>query len=202
MADAKTELANQALLHLGKERLNSITENTPSGALCRDVIDTVIKEVYELRDFKCTKTRKTIVVDAASPEFGYSFRYLLPSGCLTPLEVWQDGIEITDWIREGSYILTDAESEIDLIYVSNIDLSALPASIGKVIWLTMCIRIAPTINVSSDRLQLLGIELKDATNDALAIDGRQKYRKKGDTSFIDCWKPQTTDTRYIKTEDL
>jgi hypothetical protein len=50
----------------------------------------------------------------------YAYRYAIPSSSLRVLSVQVGGVEITDWVREDDWILTNQEgSEIDIAYLNN-----------------------------------------------------------------------------------
>jgi len=117
----------------------------------------------------------------------YSYRYEIPD-CLRVVSVQAGGAELTDWIRSGSYILTNQESsEVDMNIVESITTTTLfPPHFIKVLWLSLAIELAYDVIQSSTHTERLITELYEIVlPKAIAMDEQEKYEQETDTSWID-----------------
>jgi len=119
----------------------------------------------------------------------YSYRYLIPSSptVLRISSVQVGGVEITDWIREGDYILTNEESdEISLTIVQQItDTTKFPPWFTRLLVLKLAIELHYNLTQDLRAIQLLGQEYDLAWSKAVAMDEREKYVAESDTSWVD-----------------
>ncbi len=120
----------------------------------------------------------------------YSYRYLIPT---TPTVLRVDsaqvgGIELTDWIEEGGYILTNMESdEIDLEIIQQITTTTkFPPHFTKALVLKIAIELHYNITQDLNAIDRLEqIELPKAMSKAIAMDERGKYVKEESSSWQD-----------------
>ena len=117
----------------------------------------------------------------------YNYRYATPAS-LRLVEVQVAGIELTDWLEEGEYILTNLEDEeIDVIYVQSItDTTLFPPHFTKALWFNMAIEAAYGVIQSAtapERLQMLYDE--KILPKAIAMDEKHKYVQESSSSWVD-----------------
>ena len=117
----------------------------------------------------------------------FAYRYLIPTS-LRVVSVKVGGIELTDWIRKGSYILTNLESdEIDITYVQSVTTTTLfPPHFTKVLWFALAIELAYSLLQSATAIERLRLEYDERIlPKAIALDEREKYVQKSSSSWVD-----------------
>jgi len=126
----------------------------------------------------------------------YSYRYARPTSCTKVVSVEAGGIELTDWIREGSWILTNLEgTEVDMEYVpaaTSLTVANFPSYFVNVLWRKLAVQL------SYKRVQrrAIGEELKTELEliylpRAIAMDAREKYVKEESSSWVDAGRTTT-----------
>ncbi len=126
----------------------------------------------------------------------YAYRYAIPTSS-TVLAVKVGGIELTDWIKEGTYILTNLESdEVDMDIVSSLTttVTSWPAHFVRVLVLKLAIALHYSMTQDLKAIQLLAQELDLAMPKAIAMDERQKYVKE----FSESWQEAGNITNMIE----
>ncbi len=117
----------------------------------------------------------------------YTYRYAIPtSKKVTAVKV--GGIELTDWVQEGDYVLTNMESDevdMDIINVLTTTVTAWPDWFVRIVVLRMAIELHYSMTQDLKAIQLLAEELYTAKSKAIAMDERQKYVKEESSSWQD-----------------
>ncbi len=113
------------------------------------------------------------------------YRFAIPS-CKKVTEVSVGGVELSDWYRDGIYILTRMEdTELDMDIVQSItDVTLLPDHFVKVLVLKMAIALHYNLTQDLKAIQLLEQELVFALPKAIAIDEGEKYVREESTSWV------------------
>lgn len=120
----KLTISNLALSKVGSEGgliSDFDDDNSKEGVLCRQFYDQALHEMLRRHVWNCAKKRTELTVEAEAPAFGYNKRFELPSDCLRPLKfvsAQKERDQETEWVVEGNYILTNAETGY-LVYVAN-----------------------------------------------------------------------------------
>lgn len=119
----------------------------------------------------------------------YLYRYAIPTTptVLKVVSVSVGGTELTDWVREGDYILTNEESdEVDMVIVQQItDTTKFPPLFTRVLVLRMQIKLHYNLTQDLKAIDRLEIKLDKAMSKAIAMDEREKYVKESSTSWVD-----------------
>ncbi len=117
----------------------------------------------------------------------YTYRYLIPSTptVLKVIKAKVGGIELTDWLEEGGYVLTNQENdEIDLDIVQQITTAAnFPPLFIRALVLKMAIELHYNLTQDLKAIQLLENDFDIALHKAIAMDERGKYVKEGSQSW-------------------
>lgn len=105
---SEIEICSNALRKLGSESITSFDDGTNRSNLCRDFYPSVRDAVLRAYPWNCAISQQTLVLDAAIPLFGYSYRFVLPviPYCLRVLKA-EDDIEFK---INGRYLHTDEDS--------------------------------------------------------------------------------------------
>jgi hypothetical protein len=191
------DVCNTALIRIGEMPIDSLTEDTDAKAqkaqdACNSQYEEAIDEVLVMADWACARARKTVTVDATAPDFGYDYRYALPSSpyCLKVLEIDGD----PEYKIEGRYILTDQETSINLVYTKRItDETELDPLLRRAIALKIAHDIsrylAPSESLRAAIMDELGdvLILARATNQAADYntDEDENSSSTGNTEWID-----------------
>lgn len=89
MAKSPTEICNLAISWVGGNKLTSLQDDTSKEAvLCRANYDMSRKAVLEEREWTFSVKRKVLTPLASTPEFGYSYEFLVPPDLLTTIGVY------------------------------------------------------------------------------------------------------------------
>ncbi len=123
----------------------------------------------------------------------YGYRYAVPTSKKV-VATKVGGIELTDWIEWGTYILTNLEdTEVDMDIVQAITTVTLfPDHFVKVLTLKMAIELHYSMTQDLKAIQQLAFELDRAMPKAIAMDERKKYVKESSSSWVDIGHTQET----------
>ncbi len=117
----------------------------------------------------------------------YAYRYLIPTTptVLSVRSVGVGGLDVTDWLEEGGYILTNLEDEeIDMLIVQQITTTTkFPAWFTKALVLKIAIELHYNLTSDLKAIQLLEFNLDRAMNKAIAMDERGKYVQEASQSW-------------------
>lgn len=113
------EIVNAAISRCGCNVITTLDDNVAEArvlkanfAACRDY-------VLENREWTFAKTRFALNQDPNAPAFGYTYQYILPSGILRVVRLWQDWaatLKMEGWVREGQRVLTNDTGISGTIY--------------------------------------------------------------------------------------
>ncbi len=124
----------------------------------------------------------------------YTYRYLIPSTptVLKVVKAKVGGIELTDWLEEGGYVLTNMESEeIDLDIVQQITTTTkFPPLFTRALVLKLAIELHYNLTQDLKAIQLLENDFDIAIHKAIAMDERGKYVKEFSSSWQDMGNTQ------------
>jgi len=118
MASA-TSIANGALIKLGQDLINAITDtNSKAARICNERLPNARQVVLNSAPFNGSVKRVTLASTVNTPEFFYTNEFQLPSDCLTLITV-EPQYKDTDYALEGDKILYSG-TELNIIYVADI----------------------------------------------------------------------------------
>ena len=115
--DTKLEICNFSLLLSGAQPLQQLTPENDTRVLgCNTLFDIVLRSESRKHPWNCLMHRKKIAKDETNPDFGFAYRYPLPSNpyCLRPVKINDDLSAV--WKVEGRFLLTD-ETECEMEYI-------------------------------------------------------------------------------------
>ena len=117
----------------------------------------------------------------------YEYRFPLPT-MLRLVSVTVGGAELTDWIREGAYILTNQESdELDIQYVQSITTESLfPPHFAKVFYMMLAYHLSFDIVQSKEHSNAVFEELYgQVMPKAMALDEQEQYVEEESHSWVE-----------------
>ena len=195
---SKTDIVNMALIKIGQKTVSSITEDTPTATKLNAVYDQILDEALAAgpeKGWKFARAKETLSVDSVTPDSTYEYRYAIPSDCLRIARIHIDGEDITDWVRQGQYILTNQSSdEVNIDYVSRITNTGLfPPHFIIVLYMMLAYHLSFNIvqekrhaNALFDELHLKSIPK------AIALDGQEQYVQEESSSWVDAGRTTST----------
>ena len=111
------DVANMGYGRIGiSSRVTSLTGSDKASIVANSNLLPCRDEVLEGWDWKAASARAQLTKDPTPPAFGYANRYMLPASpfCLVVREFRPQGI---DYVIEGRYLLTDADSDTDDVFI-------------------------------------------------------------------------------------
>jgi hypothetical protein len=118
MASSEVNICNLALLGLGKERINKLSDSGLRATTCNEFYASTRDALIRAFEWDFAKERRTMAPLVETPDWGYAFQYDLPSQPLTLRVLEVNGSEI-GWVVEGTRLLTD-ESTIQILYLKQV----------------------------------------------------------------------------------
>jgi hypothetical protein len=125
----------------------------------------------------------------------YSYRYACPT-CTKVTSVNVGGVELTDWVREGSWILTNGEDEeVDIQYIlhpDDVTVTNIPNHIVDILWRKLAVHLAYKIvqdRTLGDRWteELETVYLRRA----IAMDAREHYVEEENHYWVEAGRSST-----------
>lgn len=191
------DVCNTALIRIGEYPLDTLTEDVDAKArkaqdACNSTYENAIDEVLTDFDWSCARARKTITADATAPDFGWDYRYALPSSpyCLKVVQIEDK----PSYRIEGRYILTDQETSINLTYTKRItDETELDPILRQAIALKIALKVARFIAPSETLRGAIADEYRETVLRAKAAnqaadyntDEKENSLSTGNTEWID-----------------
>tara|TARA_R100001594_G_scaffold2889_2_gene11195 strand:+ start:303 stop:869 length:567 start_codon:yes stop_codon:yes gene_type:complete len=105
LTTTETSICNSALIKIGADRINSLTETNKRAQLCNEQYSKVRDEVLRSHPWNFAITRAEFAQLSTTPAFGYTYHFSIPSDCLRILNLSDETIE---WKQEGNKLLTDS----------------------------------------------------------------------------------------------
>lgn len=174
----KVEIFNRAIGLVGGSRIIHPDDENCRAQICNDMYEIARNTTLEARQWTFAVKRHKLSPDTKSPEFGFGYRYKLPSGVITVVQADElpNFSRRTYWEREGEYILTDA-STIFIRAVSIPQISSFSDSFTNALSYKLASDICTTLTddkaLAGQLIAMWGAMLDQAG----AIDGMQGKRQ-------------------------
>jgi hypothetical protein len=174
MATNKTQLANMALVKLGKARLTDVTTDTTEEAVvARLFFDEMRDQILDEGPWTFSIKRSQLGQLASTPEFEYDYEFQLPTDCLRVLEVNETTSGAIDYKIEGRKLLTN-DTAMEIQYISQVtDVSQWSASFKRAFIARMAAEMSYHFRSDKDHTRLLFQQYEQAVQRGLATDGKQ-----------------------------
>ena len=126
MAFSKLSLINDALTHLGANRIVSLTDGSTESAVMNQIYDGAVDAVMRAFPWNCLINRTQLAASTTSPSFQFDYAYPLPTDpyCIRVLQMEETQSQ-DQWKVEGRNLLTDA-SVCKIRYIGR------PADVGDI----------------------------------------------------------------------
>lgn len=118
MATSSVQIANMALTGVGATRITALDQACEEARHVNAVYDPMLEEVQAAHPWNFTVTREELALLAEAPEFGWSYAFQLPTGCLRVLgtDLDENGYP---WVIENGKLLTD-QTTVKIKYIKKI----------------------------------------------------------------------------------
>jgi hypothetical protein len=171
----KVEIANRALTKLGAERILLLSDNGKEARVMNSMFDTVFDAELRRNRWKFAIKRLTLPALVATPDWGYTYAYQLPSDYLALVQVndvYLRGLkQKTLWTIESGKILTDLPAPLKVRYIGRIDnLALLDPLFIEVLACKLAYEACETLTQSSGKKQSAGEEYRFAISEAVRLD--------------------------------
>jgi hypothetical protein len=121
MADS-SDIANILLTFLGEQTITALSDDNARANAINAVYEHARDVVLDSHEWNCAQIRDTLTVDGTAPEYGFLYRYAVPSDCLKVVSVYEGLAENGGyaWRVEDGYILIDYPDEIQITYTKQV----------------------------------------------------------------------------------
>lgn len=183
------EICNAALDQLGVDRIQSLEDESSRAELCSARFAIVRDAVLGERAWRFAIGRHEIAEDGESPAYGYGRRFPLPSIVVQVLEVSDGADDLSDWQREGAFLLANAEGPIFIRSVDQVeDVALWPAVFCSAVVARLAAELCIPLTEGKAVAESLWALYRRHLGEAAASDGKQGARSTWDTSFVNRWR--------------
>jgi len=185
MADSAVEICSNALLLLGDSPISSFDDGSDRATLASNLWANARKSLLRAHPWNCAKARVNLAPEGDTPDFDWSYQFVMPSDLLRVLFVGQLD-EPDDYVIEGRRILAD-ENPLYITYVyDNTDVASWDAMLVQVAEVYMAARMAYAITKSAAMRDSMYQEYASLLKMAKAVDGQEEPPETaGDTPLLD-----------------
>jgi len=179
------DICNGALNQLGASTILSLTEDSKNARLCNARYTQVRDSVFRSHPWNCLQKRVQLPADTATPAWGFSYQYTLPSDCLRVLRILDYD---SDYKVEGRKIVTN-NSSMKLLYVARItDPNEYDELLRETLSAALAADIAYAVTSSNPLTQNMYNLFKDKLKEARFVDateGQNTIQENGMADVID-----------------
>lgn len=115
MATSETEIANSALILVGADRINALSEDNQRARLCNEEYPKELRALLYSHPWNFAIKRVQLASVVAAPEFGYDRKFQIPSDCLRVLAIDSEGEK---YEIENGYVHCN-EATLKIKYISS-----------------------------------------------------------------------------------
>ncbi len=123
---ADIDVINAALSKLGERVIAAITDSVPAARLATRTYDDIRDALLREYPWNFATQRESLAVDAAVPDWGYAYTYVLPASCLRLIEI--SNAADADWRNEGGNIITDITTPLKIRFVGTVTVDDMDAT--------------------------------------------------------------------------
>jgi len=183
------QICNSALNQLGASSITALTEDSKNARICNERYETIRDAVYRSHPWNCLVKRVQLAQDTATPAWGFTYQYTLPSDCLRVLQIKDYN---SDYKIEGRKLLID-ESDVYLIYLAiETDVNQLDILLRETISAALAQDIAYAITSNLQVTKLMVEKFQAKLSEARHTDASEGYNT----------NPEVAPTDQIITEDF
>lgn len=172
MSATDVSICSNALLMLGAQPINALSEASDRARLASNLLESVRDSVLRSHPWNCAIARVALAPDTAAPAFDWDYQFTLPGDCLRVLSVGLDGLA-DDYQVEGRRLMCNANPAYLRYVFRNTNPTTWDAGLVRTMELSMAAGMAYGITQSASlRDSLLG-ELQAHMRRARSVDGQE-----------------------------
>ena len=176
------QICNSALNQLGAASITALTDNSKNARLCNERYNTVRDSVFRSHPWNSLIKRIQLAQNTATPVYGFSYQFNLPSNCLRVLTI--DAYN-SDFKVEGRKILCN-ESSIKLVYVSQVtDPNEMDVLLRETIAAALAADIAYAITANLQVTKLMQERYEFKISEARHADASEGYNVDPENGQVD-----------------
>lgn len=167
----KVSICSNALLLLGAQTINSLSEDSDRARLCSNLYDSTRDSLLRSHPWNCATKRVLLAPESTAPAFDYTAQFLLPSDFLKIISVGAEGYEV-DYKVESGKILSGG-TVLPLRYVFRNDNEATwDAMLVRAMELKMAAEMAYPITASASMADMMDNKFLQHMKEARSADGQ------------------------------
>ena len=179
------EICNGALNQLGASTILSLTEDSKNARLCNARYSNIRDAIFRHHPWNCLLTRAELAADTATPAWGFTSQFTLPSDCLRLIKILDYE---SDYVVEGRKILSYSSS-MKILYISRVeDPNEYDQLLREVITASLAADIAYAVTSSNPVAQSMYALYQEKLKDARFVDSTEGYntdQEAGMASVVD-----------------
>jgi hypothetical protein len=177
------DIANDALVEIGVEEIQSLDEPTEAARAVKRVYERVRDQVLAEHPWNCALTRASLPALSGSPLWGFSRQFQLPTDPYC-LRVWSLNSTAARWKVEGRVLVTDEPAPLSILYIRRVtDPEQLSPWCARAISARIAARVAFRIASSTTKASEVkdwaqrelraarSIDAQEGTPDEIDVDG-------------------------------
>lgn len=181
MAKSQVQICNDALFAIGARQITAIDESTVEAEKCAVAYPIALDTVLEMADWSFAEKRVILSPDVATPAFGFTYQFTLPSDYIHQTIVRSDATTILvadeDYKIEGGKILSD-DSAIYLSYVyRNEDPATYSMAFSRALALCIAGMIGESISADSTKVDKCKQEFEGLQKRGKNLNAREENTK-------------------------
>lgn len=173
MAATEVSICSNALLMLGGQPINDLSENSDRARLASNLWPAVRNYVLRRHPWNCAVKRVALAPDTAAPAFDWAFQYTLPPDFMRVLSVGEAGNEIDFKIESGKLLCDENPALLRYVW-RNENPGSWDDMLVWAMTVSMKAVMAYPITQSASLEQLVEDALKDVLKQARAVDGQDE----------------------------
>jgi len=181
MAESDVALVNTALIQIGAQRINALTENSKRAILANEQYNKIRKLLLSSHPWNFSTKRVELGLTTTTPVFGFDNEFQLP---LDVLRVFETDIEDENFKIEGDKLLTNA-SAIKILYgFDQKDTTKYSPEFDEALSTRLASQLAYPLVQSRTLGESLFLKYKDDLGQAKSSDGQEGFP---DSLDVDDW---------------
>ncbi len=165
---SEVEICNLALLSIGAEAIESLTDTTDRAVLCRHFYPSCRDELLTVMQPQAA-IKRSLLAGTTTPISGWDYAFTLPTDCLQPLDIDD---ETVSWAVEGNTIVTNS-TPIYLRYVSRLeDVTKYPSTFARTLLAYLSARLTYPITKSATLMEENYRLYELSKEEGMAVEGQ------------------------------
>ena len=171
MAASKIDICNTALLYCGQQAITSVNDTSERAIIITQIYDSTRMQLLYGHPWNFATKRETLTMVGDEPEFGYTYKYAIPSGCLRIIRINKS--EYNTYVVQNGYVLTDSE-ECKIVYVyDQVTSGKFSPQFDEALALKMAVKASYKFNRSTSQTQMFMSMYQEAVALARSFDGQE-----------------------------